>query len=152
MEYPRLAWIDSAPEDHYKLHLWEAEQSVALACRALKEGRVSSVGIISPFRSQNAMIQSKIPNDYMGAITVDTVERFQGSERELIIISLAIHNEFHMKGIESLTEIEGEVIDRKLNVALTRAKKQCIILGCPTALRNDSPYARLREILTNQAH
>jgi DNA replication ATP-dependent helicase Dna2 len=98
------------------------------------------------------MIQSKIPSDYMGAITVDTVERFQGSERELIIISLAIHNEFHMKGIESLTEIEGEVMDRKLNVALTRAKKQCIILGCPTALRNDSPYARLREILTNQAY
>ena len=152
MDYPRLAWIDSAPEDHYKIHLWEAEQSVALACRALKEGRVSSVGIISPFRSQNAMIQSKIPSDYMGAITVDTVERFQGSERELIIISLAIHNEFHMKGIESLTEIEGEVMDRKLNVALTRAKKQCIILGCPTALRNDSPYARLREILNNQAH
>lgn len=152
MEYPRLAWIDSAAEDHYKLHLWEAEQAVALACRALQEGRVSSVGIISPFRSQNAMIQSKIPRDYMGAITVDTVERFQGSERELIIISLAIHNEFHMRGIESLAKIEGELMDRKLNVALTRAKKQCIILGCPTALRIDSPYARLWHKLNNQSH
>ncbi|MBM4151107.1 MAG: hypothetical protein FJ219_05610 [Ignavibacteria bacterium] len=152
VEFPRLAWIDSLPEQHYKLHLWEADKAVALACTALQEGRTKSVGIISPFRSQNALIQSKIPSDVIEFITVDTVERFQGSERELIIISLAIHNEFHMKGIESLAEIEAEIMDRKLNVALTRAKKQCIILGCPTALRKGSPYAMLRETLTNQVH
>ena len=52
-----------------------------------------------------------------------------------------------MKGIESQTEINGNIIDRKLNVALTRARKQCIILGAPTALKYDSPYHVLWSML-----
>jgi superfamily I DNA and/or RNA helicase len=106
-----------------------------------------SIGIITPFRSQIALIQSLIPDHAKDSITVDTVERFQGSERDLIIISLSIHSSHHMKGIESRTEINGEIIDRKLNVALTRARKQCIILGAPTALEHDSPYHALWSLL-----
>ena len=149
-EYPRLTWIATKPELQYKIHHAEAELAVSLASRALQKQTVQEIGIITPFRSQIALIQSLIPDEYKPQITVDTVERFQGSERELIIISLAIHNEFHAKGIESFAEIEGEMIDRKLNVALTRAKKQCIILGCPEALRKDSPYAHLYNRLSQQ--
>ena len=149
-EYPRLTWIATQAEQQYKIHHGEAELAIALSCEALNRKTVKQVGIITPFRSQIALIQSLIPDEYKEFITVDTVERFQGSERELIIISLAIHSPFHAKGIESLAEIEGEIIDRKLNVALTRAKKQCIILGCPEALRVDSPYARLYERLSQK--
>jgi superfamily I DNA and/or RNA helicase len=114
---------------------------------AFNQGKTHFIGIITPFRSQIALIQSLIPDHAKDSITVDTVERFQGSERDLIIISLAIHSAHHMKGIESRTEINGEIIDRKLNVALTRARKQCIILGAPTALEHDSPYHALWSLL-----
>ncbi len=138
--YPRLAWIATQAEHQYKIHRAEAALSIELALSALNDENCTSIGIITPFRSQIALIQSLIPDYARDVIIVDTVERFQGSERDLIIISLAIHSVYHMKGIESRTEIQGKVIDRKLNVALTRARKQCIILGCPSALDHDSPY------------
>ena len=145
--YPRLAWIATHPEHQFKIHKAEAELAVELAMRVCDQGNTYSIGIITPFRSQIALIQSLIPEHARDSITVDTVERFQGSERDLIIISLAIHSAPHMKGIESQTEINGNIIDRKLNVALTRARKQCIILGAPTALKYDSPYHVLWSML-----
>ena len=145
--YPRLAWIATHPEHQFKIHKAEAELAVELAMRVCDQGNTYSIGIITPFRSQIALIQSLIPEHARDSITVDTVERFQGSERDLIIISLAIHSAHHMKGIESQTEINGNIIDRKLNVALTRARKQCIILGAPTALKYDSPYHVLWSML-----
>ena len=141
--FPRLAWIPTQPEYQFKVHKAEAALSIELALQAINIGNCDSIGIITPFRSQIALIQSLIPEYAQDVITVDTVERFQGSERDLIIISLAIHSVHHMKGIASIVEIQGEIIDRKLNVALTRARKQCIILGCPTALNHDSPYHTL---------
>jgi superfamily I DNA and/or RNA helicase len=145
--YPRLTWIATHPEHQFKIHKAEAKLAVELAMEAFNQGKTHSIGIITPFRSQIALIQSLIPEHAKDTITVDTVERFQGSERDLIIISLAIHSGHHMKGIESRTEINGEIIDRKLNVALTRARKQCIILGAPTALEHDSPYHALWSLL-----
>ena len=142
-EYPRLTWIETEPEKRYKIHEGEAKLAVNLACRALEQESNVTIGIITPFRSQIALIVSLIPECWKSSITVDTVERFQGSERDLIIISLTVHNEYHMRGIESLADIHGTIIDRKLNVALTRAKKQCIILGCPSALRPKSPYSQI---------
>lgn len=147
--YPRLTWISTYPEFQYKIHKAEAQLSIDLALEAMNSGNCDSIGIITPFRSQIALIQSLIPEYAKDIITVDTVERFQGSERDLIIISLAIHNVHHMKGIESIVEIQGEIIDRKLNVALTRARKQCIILGAPSALHHDSPYHTLWKTLNN---
>lgn len=150
-EYPGLHWIDMHPEHQFKIHKAEAELSIELAMRAFNHGNTHSIGIITPFRSQIALIQSLIPEHARDAIIVDTVERFQGSERDLIIISLAIHSPMHMKGIASITEFDGEKIDRKLNVALTRARKQCIILGVPSALEFDSPYYVLWKMLKHQA-
>lgn len=149
-EFPGLHWIEMHPEHQFKIHRAEAELSIELAMRAFEQGNTQSIGIITPFRSQIALIQSLIPEHARDVILVDTVERFQGSERDLIIISLAIHCQLHMKGIESITTFDGEKIDRKLNVALTRARKQCIILGVPSALDFDSPYYALWKMLKHQ--
>lgn len=91
----------------------------------------STLGIISPFRSQIAFIKNTFDknNCAYDDITVDTVERFQGGAKDIIIISWCIQSPSEL-GI--ITSYENG-IDRKLNVALTRARNFMISLGYPQA-------------------
>ena len=104
-------------------------------------------GVITPYRAQIACIKNTF--DELGIkhdrISVDTVERYQGGARDVIIISLCTNDAFQLDSIISLNE---EGIDRKLNVALTRARKQLIILGNQDILSKNELYNSLIE----QAH
>ncbi len=99
-----------------------------------------SIGVITPFRSQIATIKSQEYFRKPNNITVDTVERYQGGSRNQIIISLAI-NEYSL--LRSITNVSEEGIDRKLNVALTRAKENIIIIGNKEILSKNPTYQRL---------
>jgi len=105
-----------------------------------------SVGIIVPYRNQIALIRKElallgIPElDY---ITIDTVERYQGSQRDLIIYSSCVNRQSQLKQLSNVIVEHGQPIDRKLNVAITRARKQLIIIGEPNILANDLIYNRL---------
>jgi DNA replication ATP-dependent helicase Dna2 len=107
-----------------------------------------SVGVVTPYRSQIATIKRSgtVEEAIMQQVDVDTVERFQGNERDVIIISLAVNHPKQMQFLESLTD-DGKV-DRKLNVALTRAKKQVVVVGCESVLRSSSSYRKLLEYIT----
>jgi DNA replication ATP-dependent helicase Dna2 len=98
-----------------------------------------TIGVITPFRAQIANIRQRLP-EHLRQITVDTVERFQGSERDVILISYAIKSEVQLRTIQSLNEAG---VDRKLNVALTRARKNLVILGFEDALRSAPLFAQL---------
>jgi len=100
------------------------------------------IGIITPFRKQVRAIAEQL-GEAAYEITIDTVERFQGSERDHIIISCAVNSKRQVRLIESLAEIGGRMIDRKLNVALTRARQQVIILGNRAILEQSPQYAAL---------
>ena len=76
-------------------------------------------------------------------VLIDTVERFQGSERDVIIYSFCVNRVSQLKLLANLTEENGVQIDRKLNVALTRARKQMFITGVPQLLKQNSIYSRL---------
>lgn len=87
-------------------------------------------GVISPYRIQNAEIYSLINPEIRKIVTIDTIERFQGSEREIIFLSLPFNRVSEIKMSSSMVKTEkGKTIDRKLNVALTRAKEFLVILG-----------------------
>ena len=93
----------------------------------------STVGVIVPYRRQIALIRQLLADDEaLSAITIDTVERYQGSQRDVIIYSFSISHIYQLDFLTATTfeDEDGTVIDRKLNVALTRARKQMIITGC----------------------
>ena len=76
-------------------------------------------------------------------VSVDTVERYQGSERDVIIYSFCVNYKHQLKFLPNLTEENGVQIDRKLNVALTRARKRLVIMGVPELLKENSIYANM---------
>lgn len=100
----------------------------------------SSVGVITPFRSQIAMIKSHLFFENHDYITIDTIERYQGGARDRIIISLTV-NDANL--LESISNVNDEGLDRKLNVALTRAREHIVILGNKDILQKNPTYARL---------
>jgi superfamily I DNA and/or RNA helicase len=51
-----------------------------------------------------------------------------------------------------LTEENGVMIDRKLNVALTRARKRLVVIGVPELLSFDPIYRKLIDFLTHKEH
>lgn len=107
---------------------------------------LTTLGIITPYRSQIALIKKEISRlgiDALDAILIDTVERFQGSERDVIIYSLCVNHGYQLKQLSNLIETDGISIDRKLNVAVTRARKQLFITGVPHLLRLNPLYADL---------
>lgn len=108
-----------------------------------------SIGVISPFRSQCALIKNTLA-EYSEMIDVDTVERFQGSERDIIIISFAVNNEEHLQNMQSIVIINENEIDRKLNVAITRAKYGLFVTGCKNILCKSSVYSNFINLLESE--
>jgi len=104
-----------------------------------------TLGIITPYRSQIALIRKELQAKGIPAlldVSVDTVERYQGSERDVILYSFCVNHRFQLRFLPNLTEENGVWIDRKLNVALTRARKRLIAMGCVEILRGNAIYAR----------
>jgi superfamily I DNA and/or RNA helicase len=113
----------------------------------------TSLGIITPFRSQIGAIKREIEElgiDTLNNITVDTVERYQGSERDIVIYSFCINHFSQLSNLVNNIEEDGVLIDRKLNVALTRARKQLFIIGNPQILSNNLTYYRLTEFIRSK--
>lgn len=98
----------------------------------------TNIGIITPYRAQISLIKSYLPLDTK--IMVDTVERFQGGAKDIIIISLCTNK---LSQLNTLIVNSDQGIDRKLNVALTRAKEQIIIIGNEDILTTNPVYKSL---------
>ena len=109
-----------------------------------------TLGIITPYRSQIALIRKELQAKgipQLMDVSVDTVERYQGSERDVIIYSFCVNYRHQLKFLPNLTEENGVLIDRKLNVALTRARKRLVIIGVPEILSLDPIYRHLLEFI-----
>ena len=108
-----------------------------------------TVGVIVPYRAQIAMIQQEIGLLGMPClldVSIDTVERYQGSQRDVIIYSFTITHDYQLDFLAANTFTEhGHLIDRKLNVALTRARCQMIMTGCAPVLRRNTLFRQLIE-------
>ena len=106
-----------------------------------------TVGVIVPYRNQISMIRQE--TDRLGIpalqrISIDTVERYQGSQRDVIIYSFTVSRPYQLDFLTSNCFVEdGYVIDRKLNVAMTRARKQLLMTGNKRILQQNHIFAQL---------
>ena len=98
-----------------------------------------SIGVITPYRAQIAQIQAVLRdrNFAVEQITIDTVERYQGGARDIILLSLCTNEASQLSSLISLSE---EGVDRKLNVALTRARQHLVVVGNAEILRGSPIY------------
>jgi superfamily I DNA and/or RNA helicase len=98
------------------------------------------LGIIVTYRHQIAAIREFLPD-----ITIDTVERYQGSQREVIIYDVGVSRQYQLDFLtaSTFTDDEGQVVDRKLNVAMTRARKQLIMTGNTALLQRNKIFSEL---------
>lgn len=104
-----------------------------------EEGKIPSVAVIAPYREQVLKLQEEIFSDtvFKQLFSIDTIDSFQGQERDVVIISLVRSNE---RG-----EIGFLQDYRRMNVAMTRAKKCLIMIGDSATLANDRYYQSLLE-------
>ena len=103
------------------------------------------VGVISPYRAQvqylrRLLKQREFFKPYRRLITVNTVDGFQGQERDIILISMVRANENGEIGF--LRDL------RRMNVAITRARLKLIILGDVATLTRHPFYKKLWEYVT----
>ncbi|WP_126661867.1 AAA domain-containing protein [Haloterrigena salifodinae] len=92
----------------------------------------TDIGVIAPFRAQVSEISKHVPDE----VAVDTVDRFQGSSQEVIIVSFT-----------ATGALEGPIFEdyRRINVALTRPKRALVLVGDANALATDPVYERMLE-------
>jgi superfamily I DNA and/or RNA helicase len=96
---------------------------------------IDSVGVISPYRAQVEALKKQLPED--NRIAIQTVDGFQGQERDVIYISLVRSNLDGQLGF--LTDY------RRMNVAMTRAKRKLVVIGDSATLGSDAFYAAFLE-------
>ena len=134
-------------ESYGRINKPEAELSVsqlkAYIVRIGKERFLDEridVGLISPYKAQVQYLRQLIKRDaffkpFRPLITVNTVDGFQGQERDVILISLVRANEEGQIGF--LNDL------RRMNVAITRARMKLIILGDASTLTRHAFYRKL---------
>lgn len=102
----------------------ERDYVLELCKMILRETKITepNIGIITPYRQQMSSIKTRLSQDKLNGIVVDTIDGYQGQEKEVIIIS-CVRGPNHKKTIGFLSH------PQRMNVALTRAKKTLIILA-----------------------
>ena len=120
-----------------------AEYFVRIGRQRIIDERID-VGIISPYRAQVQYLRHLIKRTdfykpFRKIIAVNTVDGFQGQERDIIVISMVRSNEEGQIGF--LRDL------RRMNVAITRARMKLIILGDSATLTRHPFYRRLKEYI-----
>ena len=157
-----ISWIDTSEMDFKEEFVGEtfgrinkAEANLLLSELKVYINRIGGnrileekidFGIISPYKAQVQYLRNKIKADaslkpYRSLFTVNTVDGFQGQERDVIFISLVRANEEGQIGF--LNDL------RRMNVAITRARMKLVILGEAETLKHNGFYRKLLEFIQN---
>ncbi|MBW8686022.1 DEAD/DEAH box helicase [Chitinophaga rhizophila] len=148
----RTLFIPSPLEPTSKMNRTEAHRVVSLLHYLRNQYGQGftreTVGVVTPWRTQISLIKELIGDDeQLQAVNIDTAERFQGAENDIIIVSLAVYHPVQLGLLENLGVFHWEddrvEVDRKLLVTLSRARHQVIIMGYEPVLRASDHYKGL---------
>ncbi len=155
----RIAFVAARPtvlSPSAKTNKTEA-QMIAATVRAIYEltsegfDKDKTVGVIVPYRNQISTVRNEIDRygiPCLHDITIDTVERYQGSQRDFIIYGFTIQQPYQLNFLTNdVFEEDGMIIDRKLNVALTRARLNLILIGNPVLLNMNVTFSNLLDFV-----
>ena len=169
-------------QSNFKLNQNEAEIIAAIVARIYEIEKDNgfdvntTVGVIVPYRNQIAAVRKAIadytsnfkpharPQDAcyqrdartsnvnLPSITIDTVERFQGSQRKYIIYGFTVQKNYQLNFLTNnvFEDFDGSIIDRKLNVAMTRAEEHLIMVGNPELLSRNLTFSKLIQFQKSQ--
>ncbi len=126
-------WEDRADESGSWFNQAQAARCVAEVRRLLSRGLApEQVSVITPYNAQRALLRAEL-----GAVEVSTVDGFQGRENEAVVVDLVRSN--------ALGKV-GFVKDRRrLNVALTRARRLLMVIADTATLGQHPDFARFLE-------
>lgn len=103
---------------------------VAVLCRLLDAGLAPEcVAVITPYSAQVKLLQQLLSQDARGQVEVKSVDGFQGREKEVVVFSAVRAST--RGGVGFLADT------RRLNVALTRAKRGLVVVGSASTLQRD---------------
>jgi ATP-dependent RNA/DNA helicase IGHMBP2 len=123
------------PEGESRLNSQEADLVLRQVRQLLESGlKPDQIAIITPYAAQARLLRASLR--HVG-VEIDTVDGFQGREKECVIVSLVRSNP------EGEIGFLGDV--RRMNVALTRARRKLIVIGDSATITNHRFYARLVE-------
>ncbi|MBQ9094579.1 MAG: AAA family ATPase [Prevotella sp.] len=127
--------------------IYEREREVFSADR--------TVGVIVPYRNQIATVRNTIAGygiEALDDITIDTVERYQGSQRRYIVYGFTVqrYHQLDFLSANTFTDTDGSIIDRKLKVAMTRAEEHLVMVGNPALLANNFIFFKLMEFVRSK--
>lgn len=155
-----MTWIDTSEMDFHEEFVGESFgrinkpeanlllQELEAYIKRIGESRVLDeridFGLISPYKAQVQYLRGRIKSSsffrpFRSMITVNTVDGFQGQERDVVFISLVRANENGQIGF--LNDL------RRMNVAITRARMKLVILGDATTLTKHPFYKKLMEYI-----
>ncbi|MBJ2184397.1 MAG: AAA family ATPase [Muribaculaceae bacterium] len=134
-----------------KVNSAEAAVIAGVVARVVDEAGESfdpdmTVGVIVPYRAQIATVRAAlVARGITAPVAVDTVERYQGSQREHIVYGFTVRHPAQLAFLADSTirDTDGAVVDRRLNVALTRAREYLTMVGNPAVLRHNALFAAL---------
>lgn len=134
-----MVFVDFKGKCNFKVNFEQAKEIIEIISEFSKYGILGEkIGIIAPFRAQVAEIKRNIfalHSENLNKVTVDTVDRFQGSDRDIIIFSSVISDD------KNLSDFFTDY--RRINVSVTRAKKKFIMLGSKDILYKSKLFYEL---------
>lgn len=135
---------------NWKTNIYEADKCIEMIQNIVAHYKLNkmklhdkSIGIITPYRAQIALINKRLQQvipEISPLLTIDTVERYQGGSRDIIIVSFCVNK---LSQLDNLVSLSQDGVDRKLNVTLTRAKEHIILIGQESLLCKNEIYRKL---------
>lgn len=154
LRYKGIVWVDvvgKQASDARNVNLAEVEKALSIALDVARQYPNVSIGIISPFKHQAEEINARIPTELRARIVSDTVHKFQGDERDVIIYSMVVTD----NSPETKIKWIDKSVPNLVNVAVTRARTTLYIVGNREYIREHSsrklPLGYLVEYTENKA-